>query len=90
MAVFEGVRAYETAVGPAIFRLDDHTKRLFNSARIFEIAAPFSVEKIREAQMEVVRRNQLMACYLRRLVWLGSEQMGLGARGNTVHVGIVA
>jgi branched-chain amino acid aminotransferase len=90
MAVFEGVRAYETAAGPAIFRLDDHTKRLFNSAKIFEIAVPFSAETIREAQLEVVRRNQLTACYLRPLVWLGSEQMGLGARGNTVHVGIAA
>jgi len=90
MAVFEGVRTYETAEGPAIFRLDDHTKRLFNSAKIFEMAIPFSFETIREAQLEVVRHNQLSACYLRPLVWLGSEQMGLGARGNTVHVGIAA
>jgi len=90
MAVFEGVRTYETAEGPAIFRLDDHTKRLFNSAKIFEMAIPFSFETIREAQLEVVRHNQLRACYLRPLVWLGSEQMGLGARGNTVHVGIAA
>ncbi|MFM0309077.1 branched-chain amino acid transaminase [Paraburkholderia sp. RL17-383-BIF-A] len=90
MAVFEGVRAYEAAAGPAIFRLDDHTKRLFNSAKIFEMAVPFSFETIREAQLEVVRRNRLTSCYLRPLVWLGSEQMGLGARGNTVHVGIAA
>jgi branched-chain amino acid aminotransferase len=54
------------------------------------MAVPFSAETIREAQLEVVRRNQLTACYLRPLVWLGSEQMGLGARGNTVHVGIAA
>jgi branched-chain amino acid aminotransferase len=90
MAVFEGVRAYETAAGPAIFRLGDHTKRLFNSAKIFEMAVPFSAGTIREAQLEVVRRNQLSACYVRPLVWLGSEQMGLGACGNTVHVGIAA
>jgi branched-chain amino acid aminotransferase len=90
MAVFEGVRAYETADGPAIFRLGDHTKRLFNSAKIFEMAISYSYETIRDAQLKVVQKNHLSACYLRPLVWLGSEQMGLGARGNTVHVGIAA
>lgn len=90
MGVFEGVRAYETVDGPAIFRLDDHTRRLFNSAKIFEMELPFDFATVREAQIEVVRRNKLSACYLRPLVWLGSEQMGLGARANTVHVGIAA
>ena len=90
MAVFEGVRSYETGDGASVFRLDEHSKRLFNSAKIFEMAVPFSFDTIREAQLEVVRQNHLGACYIRPLVWLGSEQMGLGARGNTVHVGIAA
>ncbi|CAG9266276.1 Branched-chain-amino-acid aminotransferase [Paraburkholderia unamae] len=90
MAVFEGVRAYETAHGAAIFRLEDHTRRLFNSAKIFEMEIPFDFSTVCDAQLEVVRRNGLKACYLRPLAWLGSEQMGLGARGNTVHVGIAA
>ncbi|MBN3786507.1 branched-chain amino acid transaminase [Burkholderia sp. Ac-20353] len=90
MGVFEGVRAYETARGCAVFRLDDHTRRLFNSAKIFEMEIPFDFATVREAQLEVIRRNQLRDCYIRPLVWLGSEQMGLGARGNTVHVGIAA
>lgn len=90
MGVFEGVRTYEAADGPSIFRLDDHTRRLFNSAKIFEMDIPFDFDTVRAAQIEVVRRNKLKACYLRPLVWLGSEQMGLGARNNTVHVGIAA
>jgi branched-chain amino acid aminotransferase len=90
MGVFEGVRAYETARGAAVFRLDDHTRRLFNSAKIFEMEVPFDFATLRDAQLEVIRRNGLNACYIRPLVWLGSEQMGLGARGNTVHVGIAA
>ncbi|WP_322103159.1 branched-chain amino acid transaminase [Paraburkholderia sp. J41] len=90
MGVFEGVRAYETAQGAAVFRLDDHTRRLFNSAKIFEMDVPFDFATLRDAQLEVIRSNGLKACYIRPLVWLGSEQMGLGARGNTVHVGIAA
>ncbi|KVS61712.1 branched-chain amino acid transaminase [Burkholderia cepacia] len=90
MGVFEGVRSYETAHGAAVFRLDDHTRRLLNSAKIFEMAVPFDFATLCDAQLEVIRRNGLNACYIRPLVWLGSEQMGLGARGNTVHVGIAA
>lgn len=90
MGVFEGVRSYETTHGAAVFRLDDHTQRLFNSAKIFEMEIPFDFATIRGAQLEVIRRNNLKACYIRPLVWLGSEQMGLGARGNTIHVGIAA
>ncbi|WP_175755449.1 branched-chain amino acid transaminase [Burkholderia cepacia] len=90
MGVFEGVRSYETAHGAAVFRLDDHTRRLLNSAKIFEMDVPFDFATLCDAQLEVIRRNGLNACYIRPLVWLGSEQMGLGARGNTVHVGIAA
>jgi branched-chain amino acid aminotransferase len=90
MAVFEGVRAYKTVDGTAIFRLREHTQRLFNSAKIFQMAIPFDMETLIEAQKEVVRANQLESCYLRPLVWIGSEKMGVSARGNTIHVGIAA
>jgi branched-chain amino acid aminotransferase len=90
MAVFEGVRAYKTIDGTAIFRLREHTQRLYNSAKIFQIAIPFDMETLIEAQKEVVRANQLESCYLRPLVWIGSEKMGVSARGNTIHVGIAA
>ena len=90
MAVFEGVRAYKTNDGTAIFRLKEHTQRLFNSAKIFQMSIPFDMETIMEAQKEVVRANQLESCYLRPLVWIGSEKMGVSARGNTIHVGIAA
>ena len=90
MAVFEGVRAYNTANGTAIFRLKEHTQRLFNSAKIFQMKVPFDMDTIMNAQLEVVRANTLESCYLRPLVWIGSEKMGVSARGNTIHVGIAA
>ncbi|AST31235.1 branched-chain amino acid transaminase [Ralstonia solanacearum] len=90
MGVFEGVRAYQTPTGPAIFRLPEHTRRLFNSAKIFQMQIPFSEQQLMDAQREVVRANALASCYIRPLVWLGSEKMGVSARGNTVHVAIAA
>lgn len=90
MAVFEGLRAYNTANGTAIFRLKEHTQRLFNSAKIFQMKVPFDMDTIMNAQLEVVRANKLESCYLRPLVWIGSEKMGVSARGNTIHVGIAA
>jgi branched-chain amino acid aminotransferase len=90
MGVFEGVRAYETVSGTAIFRLAEHTRRLFNSAKIFQMALPFSYDTILEAQKEVVRANALKSCYIRPLAWIGSEKLGVSARGNTVHVAIAA
>ena len=90
MAVFEGVRAYNTTHGTAIFRLKEHTQRLFNSAKIFQMKVPFDMDTIMNAQLEVVRANKLESCYLRPLVWIGSEKMGVSARGNTIHVGIAA
>ena len=90
MAVFEGVRAYNTANGTVIFRLKEHTQRLFNSAKIFQMKVPFDMDTIMNAQLEVVRANKLESCYLRPLVWIGSEKMGVSARGNTIHVGIAA
>ena len=88
--VFEGVRAYDTAAGTAIFRLQDHTQRLFNSAKILRMKIPFSVEQINNAQKEVVRTNQLASCYLRPLVWIGSEKLGVSPKGNTIHVMVAA
>jgi len=88
MGVFEGVRCYETAEGPAIFRLADHTKRLFNSARIFGMKIPFTPEEIDAAQKECVRRNALKSCYLRPLVFYGSTAMGVAAKSNPVRVAI--
>jgi branched-chain amino acid aminotransferase len=90
MGVFEGVRAYKTQQGTAIFRLKEHTQRLFNSAKIFQLAIPFDMETILQAQRDVVRENKLESCYIRPLVWIGSEKMGIAAKGNTIHVAIAA
>ena len=90
MAVFEGIRAYNTVNGTAIFRLKEHTQRLYNSAKIFQMNIPFDIDTLIEAQKEVVRANKLESCYLRPLVWIGSEKMGVSARGNTIHVAIAA
>ena len=90
MAVFEGVRAYKTPEGTAIFRLKEHTQRLFNSAKIFQMQIPYDMDTIMTAQREVVKANKLESCYLRPLAWIGSEKMGVSARGNTIHVSIAA
>lgn len=90
MAVFEGVRAYKTAQGPAIFRLQEHTQRLFNSAKIFQLKVPYDFDTVMEAQRQVVRENQLDSCYIRPLIWIGSEKLGVSAKGNTIHVAIAA
>ena len=90
MAVFEGVRAYNTEQGTAIFRLAEHTKRLFNSAKIFQMKMPFTEEQITQAQLDVVRSNKLSSCYLRPIAFIGSEKLGVSAKGNSVHVAIAA
>jgi branched-chain amino acid aminotransferase len=90
MGVFEGVRAYKTPQGTAIFRLKEHTQRLFNSAKIFQMTIPFDMQTIMDAQRQVVRENHLESCYLRPLVWIGSEKMGISPKGNTIHVAIAA
>ena len=90
MGVFEGVRAYETPNGTAIFRLQEHTDRLFNSAKIFGIKIPFTKEEINEAQIAAVRENNLDSAYLRPMVFLGSEGMGLRAENLKVHVMVSA
>lgn len=90
MGVFEGVRAYQTPSGPAIFRLPEHTRRLLNSAKIFQMKVPFDADTLEQAQREVVRRNQLASCYIRPIIWIGSEKMGVAARDNRVHVAVAA
>ena len=87
---FEGVRAYDTVNGTAIFRLTEHTQRLFNSAKILRMKMPFTHEQVNEAQKEVVRANQLKSCYIRPLVWIGSEKLGVSPKGNTIHVMVAA
>ena len=87
---FEGVRAYDTAQGTAIFRLQDHTRRLLNSAKILRMGVPFSAEQLDQAQKEVIRANGLQSGYIRPLVWLGSEKLGVSPKGNKVHVMVAA
>ncbi|MBS0555503.1 MAG: branched-chain amino acid transaminase [Proteobacteria bacterium] len=90
LAVFEGVRAYNTAKGTAIFRLAEHTQRLMNSAKIYMMDIPYSKDELMEAQKEVVRANKLESCYLRPLAFYGSEKMGISTIGAKVHVIIAA
>ena len=90
LSVFEGVRAYKTERGTAIFRLEDHTDRLFNSAHIFQMVMPFDRETINEAQKEVLRANHLESGYLRPIAFYGSEKMGVSPKGAKVHVAIAA
>src|SRR5690606_23446455 len=73
---FEGVRAYDTAQGTAIFRLHDHTKRLFNSAKILRMQIPFTQEQVNQAQLDVGKANGLQSCYLRPLTWIGDRKLG--------------
>jgi len=88
--VFEGVRAYKAEQGTAIFRLADHTNRLFNSAHILRMQIPFSKDEINNACLEVVRENKLSSAYLRPVCFYGSEGMGLRADNLKVHVAVAA
>jgi branched-chain amino acid aminotransferase len=90
MGVFEGVRAYETAKGPAIFRLQDHTDRLFNSAKILDMVMPYSKEELNDAQLQAVKQNNLNSAYLRPMCFYGSEGMGLRADNLKTHVMVAA
>jgi branched-chain amino acid aminotransferase len=90
MGVFEGVRAYKTDSGTAIFRLAEHTRRLFNSAKIFQMQLPYSFDQVVQAQKDVVKANRLESCYLRPIAWIGSEKLGVSPRGNTIHVAVAA
>ena len=87
---FEGVRAYNTAGGTAIFRLQEHTDRLFNSAKILRMVIPFTKQEVMQAQLAVVRDNGLESCYIRPLIWIGSQKLGVSPRGNTIHIMVAA
>jgi branched-chain amino acid aminotransferase len=90
LACFEGLRAYKTVNGTAIFRLREHTERLFNSAHIFMMQMPYDRETLIAAQREVVRANKLDSCYVRPIAFYGSEKMGVSPKGAKVHVSIAA
>ena len=90
MGVFEGVRAYETPKGTAIFRLQAHTDRLFRSAHILGMAIPYSKDEINAATLAAVRENKLKSAYIRPMCFYGSEGMGLRADNLKVHVIVAA
>ena len=88
--VFEGVRAYKTSDGPAIFRLKEHTIRLFNAANKINIKIPFTEDEINIAQCEILNKNDLDEGYIRPIVYLGNEGLGLRAKDLSVNVAIAA
>ena len=90
VGVFEGVRAYHTDKGTAVFRLQEHTDRLFQSAHILGMDIPFTKEEVVQAQIDVVKQNKLDSAYLRPMAFYGSEGMGLRADNLKVHLSIAA
>jgi branched-chain amino acid aminotransferase len=90
MGVFEGTRAYETNDGTAIFRLQDHTDRLFRSAHILNMKVPFDKDTLNQVQREAVSKNNLKSAYLRPMCFYGSEGMGIRADSLKVHVMVAA
>jgi len=90
MGVFEGVRAYNTAIGTAIFRLAEHTDRLFRSAHIFGMKMPWDKQTLIDAQCAVVRENKLESCYVRPIAFYGSEALGISAQTLSTHVAVAA
>jgi len=90
MGVFEGVRAYATENGPAIFRLKEHTRRLFDSAHIMGMKIPYTQDEINAAHVAAIRENKLPHAYMRPMVFLGSEALGLRAKGLSVNVIVAA
>lgn len=88
--VFEGIRCYQTKKGSSVFRLQEHVDRLFNSAKILDITIPFSNKEIHHAILQVIRVNKLVECYIRPIVFLGHNKMGLNPKGVDVRVAIAA
>ena len=88
--VFEGIRAYETPKGPAVFRLADHMQRLHDSAKLLYMDLPYSVEELREATHGLVRANGLPACYIRPIAFYGYGQLGVSTQGNPVDTVIMS
>jgi branched-chain amino acid aminotransferase len=87
-SIFEGARCYATPKGPAIFRLHDHTKRLFNSCKIYRMSIPYSPEEIENAIIELIKINELDECYIRPLVYRGYETLGVDPSKCPVDVAI--
>ena len=87
---FEGVRAYKAAGGTSIFRLEEHTERLFNSAKILRMKIPFTPQEVMDAQCAVIRENKLESGYLRPLTWIGDKKLGVSPKGNTIHLMVAA
>ena len=87
---FEGVRAYNAQGGTAIFRLEEHTERLFNSAKILRMKIPFTPQEVMDAQCAVIRENKLESGYLRPLTWIGDKKLGVSPKGNTIHLMVAA
>jgi branched-chain amino acid aminotransferase len=88
--VFEGIRCYETPSGPAVFRLDDHMKRLANSAKLLYMDLPYSVQELREATFELIGANGLAECYIRPIAFYGYGELGVAARDNPVDTVIMS
>lgn len=84
-SVFEGIRAYSTERGPAVFRLREHAERLLQSAKILGMRTKLSADDIAKAILETIRANQLPACYIRPLLWYGAESLGVNPTRNAVH-----
>ncbi|MEM6430141.1 MAG: branched-chain amino acid transaminase [Deinococcota bacterium] len=89
-SVFEGIRAYETPKGSAVFRLPEHAQRLLDSAKIIGMPVTQTVAEISEAITSTVRKNAYTSCYIRPLLWFGSEKLAIGPRGNSVHFMVAA
>lgn len=90
LGAFEGIRCYNTPKGPAIFKLDEHVKRLFQSAHIFLMDIPFTEDEIKKAIINTVKTNKLKECYIRPLAYIGYGAMGLYPKGNPINVAIAA
>jgi branched-chain amino acid aminotransferase len=88
-AVFEGIRCYNTPKGPAVFRLDAHTERLFNSAKIYWMELPYTPEQVNAAVLETIAANKLEACYIRPVVYRGAGQLGVNPLGSPVELAIM-
>jgi len=87
---FEGIRSYKTKQGSAVFRLDDHIRRLINSAKIFRAEIPYSLEQIREGIIETIKVNNLDACYIRPIAYRGYDEIGVNPLNNPVDLTIAA
>lgn len=88
-SVFEGIRAYDTPKGTAVFRLEAHLRRMFDSCKIYRMEIPYSFEEMREAIIETIKANQLKACYIRPIVWRGYGSLGVNPFPNPVECAIL-